>query len=53
VVSTGNHGEKCLQLVPDPCLRVVANASQTREDAEKLVRSLDETVEAVLIRCHW
>jgi hypothetical protein len=50
VVSTGNHGEKYLQLVPDPCLRVVANASQTREDVEKLVRSLDETVEAVLCR---
>ena len=44
VVSTGNHVKKYLQLVPDPCLRVVANASQTGEDVEKLVRSLGEAL---------
>ena len=48
IVSTGGHVKKYLQLVPDPCLRVVANSSQTREDVEKLVRSLGEAVETVL-----
>jgi 7-keto-8-aminopelargonate synthetase-like enzyme len=50
VVSTGRHVKKYLQLVPDPCLRVTANTSQTKEDVEKLVRALGEAVEAVVCR---
>ena len=50
IVSTGRHVKKYLQMVPDPCLRVVANSSQTKEDVEKLVRALGEAVEAVLCR---
>lgn len=50
VVSTGRHVKKYLQLVPDPCLRVTANVSQSRDDIETLVRSLGEAVEAVLCR---
>ena len=50
VVSTGGHVKKFLQLVPEPCLRVVANASQSREDVEELVKALGEAVEAVLCK---
>ncbi|KAL3799676.1 hypothetical protein ACHAWO_002860 [Cyclotella atomus] len=50
VVSTGRHVKKYLQVVPDPCLRVTANTSQTKEDVEKLVKALGEAVEAVLCR---
>ncbi|KAL7516050.1 hypothetical protein ACHAWX_001108 [Stephanocyclus meneghinianus] len=50
VVSTGGHVKKYLQLVPEPCLRVVANVSQTMEDVEALVKGLGEAVEEVLCR---
>jgi len=50
VVSTGGHVTKYLQLVPEPCLRLVANASQTRGDVEVLVWALGEGVESVLVR---
>lgn len=50
VVSTGGHVKKNLQLVPEPCIRVVANASQSDEDVERLVKGLGEAVEAVLCR---
>ena len=50
VVSTGGHVKKYLQLVPEPCLRVVANVSQTMEDVEALAKGLGEAVEEVLCR---
>lgn len=50
VVSTGGHVTKYLHLVPEPCLRVVANVSQTSEDVESLVKALGEGVERVLIQ---
>lgn len=50
VVSTGRHVKKYLQLVPDPCLRVTANSSQTKDDVEKLVRALGDAVEAIMCR---
>ncbi|KAL3800197.1 hypothetical protein HJC23_001118 [Cyclotella cryptica] len=50
VVSTGGHVRKYLQLVPEPCLRVIANVSQTMEDVESLAKALGEAVEEVLCR---
>ena len=50
IVSTGGHVKKYLQLVPEPCLRLVANASQSVEDVELLVKALGEAVETVLSR---
>jgi 7-keto-8-aminopelargonate synthetase-like enzyme len=50
IVSTGGHTKKYLQLVPEPCLRLVANVSQTMEDVETLARALGGAVESVLVR---
>ncbi|KAL3823158.1 hypothetical protein ACHAXA_010414 [Cyclostephanos tholiformis] len=50
IVSTGGHTKKYLQLVPEPCLRLVANVSQTMEDVETLTRALGDAVESVLVR---
>ena len=50
IVSTGGHVKKYLQLVPEPCLRLVANVCQTSEDVETLAKALGDAVESVLIR---
>ncbi|KAL9178616.1 hypothetical protein ACHAXT_001954 [Thalassiosira profunda] len=50
IVSTGGHVKKFLQLVPEPCLRVVTNSSQTAEDVEALAKALGEAVEAAMVR---
>mmetsp|Transcript_18345 Transcript_18345/g.41563 ORF Transcript_18345/g.41563 Transcript_18345/m.41563 type:complete len:652 (+) Transcript_18345:172-2127(+) len=47
IVSTGGHVKKYLHLVPDPCLRIVANVCQSRSDAEMLVQALGNAVECV------
>ena len=49
IVSTGGHVKKYLQLVPEPCLRIVVNVSQTLEDMELLVKALGHAVECALI----
>ncbi|KAL3767268.1 hypothetical protein ACHAW5_002071 [Stephanodiscus triporus] len=49
IVSTGGHVKKYLQLVPEPCLRLVANVSQTLEDVETFVKALVDAVESVLV----
>jgi len=48
IVSTGGHVKKYLQSVPEPSLRLVAHANQTREEVEVLVEALGEGVESVL-----
>ena len=45
IVSTGGHVKKYLHLVPDPCLRIVANVCQSRSDVEILVKALGNAVE--------
>ena len=50
IVSTGGHVKRYLQLVPEPCLRLVANVCQTSEDVETLAKALGDAVESVLIR---
>ncbi len=49
IVSTGGHVKRYLQLVPEPCLRIVVNVSQTLEDVEVLVKALGNAVESTLI----
>lgn len=47
IVSTGGHVKKYLHLVPDPCLRIVANVCQSPSDVEALVQALGKAVECV------
>jgi len=49
IVSTGGHVKKNLQLVPEPCLRLVTNVGQTNDDFELLVKALGSAVESILV----
>lgn len=49
IVSTGGHVKKSLQLVPEPCLRLVTNVGQTNDDFEVLVKALGSAVESILV----